>query len=644
MKYFTAYIPAFKIILTALIAFTAYRLFFLFFNSESIPEHAEHVAFLYYRSLLYGVNFDLVIICYILSPFVIFCFIQQFLLPEKQQEGSRAHTLFKWYFIIALSVCLFICAADIPYFKQFATHLNKDAFTWGSSPGFVFKLVFSSFSYWGFLLLFFLLSVFIYFRVSAIIRTVVFPSARLNKLAATGIFLMLALFTFIGARGRTALKSPIKTGTAFFSEYAFFNQLGLNPCFVFFNSLKQEREWPFLSAAFSDTELNANLKRISIQPSKIVSPFERDYAFDEAPKKFNVVVVVMESMSMTKMGYYNCKHLTNCFDTLVKQGVFFDHFFSSGIHTFNGLFSVETGFPAIMNIHPLNTYTNKSFKGISYWLKQNGYSTNFFTCHDGQFDNMEGFMKFNQFDQFYSQDDYPTDKVVSSLGVPDHYLFDFALEKMTALNGTRTPFLSYILTSSDHGPWVVPTDIPFKPTASDEHDRSTQYADWSIGYFIEKAKKCNWFNNTLFVFVADHGVNYGHTYAMPLSYNHIPCLFYMPSQLKHDTISSLGGQIDILPTILSFLKMPFKNTSMGIDLMHEKRPYMYFTADSKIAGISDQFYYFELLDEQKEFLYRFEKLDTKNFIDDYKATADSMKEYSLEMIRTANYVIKNKLY
>jgi phosphoglycerol transferase MdoB-like AlkP superfamily enzyme len=206
------------------------------------------------------------------------------------------------------------------------------------------------------------------------------------------------------------------------------------------------------------------------------------------------------------------------------------------------------------------------------------------------------------------------------------------------------PFFSYILTSSDHGPWVVPTDIPFKPDAADEHDRSTQYADWAIGYFMNKARKCDWFDHTLFVFVADHGVNYGHTYAMPLSYHHIPCLFYMPSQLKPDTISSLGGQIDLLPTLLNFLKIPFRNAGMGIDLMHEKRPYMYFTADSKIAAISDEFYYFELMDEQKEFLYRFKNLDTKNLMDDYKAKADSMKHYALEMTRAANYILKNKLY
>jgi phosphoglycerol transferase MdoB-like AlkP superfamily enzyme len=633
MKYVTVYIPAFKIIVTALIAFTVYRLSFMLFNLESIPSHPDHAAFLYYRSLLYGINFDLVIICYILSPFVIFCFIQQI----SERLFVKGIIFFKWYFVVLFSLCLLICAADIPYYKQFATHLNRDALSWSASAGFVFKLIFSSFSYWGFFLLFLLLSLFVYKRISAIIDNIAIPRYRLNKPAITGVFLVLALFTFIGARGRTALKSPIKTGTAFFSEYAFFNQLGLNPCFVFFHSLKQQQQWPFLTKPFNEQELRADLQQLSTPPPHPLGALERTYTFDEPVRKFNVMVILMESMSMTKMGYYNCPHLTKNLDSLAKQGVFFNRFYSAGIHTFNGLFSTETGFPAVMNIHPLNHYTNKSFKGLSYWLKQNGYVTHFFTSHDGQFDNMEGFMKFNHFDHFFSQDDYPSSQVVSTLGVPDHYLFEFVIEKMNTHHAqTQQPFFSYVLTSSDHGPWVIPDHIPFRPNADNEYDRSTQYADWAIGYFMNKARTCSWFNNTLFVFVADHGVSYGHTYAMPLSYHHIPCIFYMPSQLKPDTVSSIGGQIDVLPTVLSFLKIPFKNSSMGIDLMHEKRP--------KLGAINQEYYYFHLMDDQKEFLYRFKDLDTKNYINIYRSKADSMKHYASEMIRTADYLIKNKLY
>lgn len=632
-KFFEPYIPMFKVMITAIIAFTFYRVCFIFFNREAIPIEASNKAFLYSRALLFGLNFDLVVICYVVAPFFIFISFCQF----SGKTFLSFYKLFKWYFTILFCICVFICSADIPYYKQFGGHVNKAIFVWAESPLFIGKLVFSNFVYWGYLILFISLSLFIYKCISRIFSSIQIQKNVVNKFTTIIVFLVLSLFLFVGMRGRTEPKSPIRVGTAFFCEYVFFNQLGLNPCFVFLNSVfDRKKQWEFLTVKDNDAEFY-----------KIIDNKEYTHipALDTLARKYNIILVLMESMAISKMGYYKCTHLTSRFDALVREGVFFNKFYSAGIHTFNGLFSTETGFPAIMDVHPLITYNQKSFKGISYWLKQNGYTNYFFTSHDPQFDNMVGFMKFNHFDVIYSQNDYPDEKAISTLGVPDHYLFDYTLKKMDEhVQEKHTPFFSYILTSSDHGPWEIPADIPFKPTGKNIQDRATQYADWALGHFIDEAKKYDWFNNTLFVFVADHGLSFGHTYSMPLSYNHIPCLFYMPSQLKPDTISSLGGQIDVLPTIMNFLKIPFKNNSMGIDLMHEKRPYMYFTADSKIGCIDDTYYYIHLLEEQKELLYKFKDLDKHNYLVEYKSKADSMKNYSEEMLRKANYIIENKLY
>jgi phosphoglycerol transferase MdoB-like AlkP superfamily enzyme len=642
--YLSPYIPVVQVMVTAILAFTFYRICFIFFNSDAIPANTNDTLFLYSRALLYGLNFDIVITCYFIAPFLVFVFIKN----QLPAFNTKGYGIFKWYLRIIFTICFLICAADIPFYKQFGGHLNKGFLVWTESPGFVLQLIFSNIMYFGYLVLFILLTIFFYKRTNKIFASIHNTKQETTRRSISiPLFLLIGLFTFIGIRGRTARKSPIRIGTAFFSEHVFFNQLGLNPCFVFFHSvMERNKEYTFLSDEYSEASFKNALQDIASKKEYTVNANnERVYTFDSLPKKYNVVVVLMESMSITKMGYYGCEHLTSRFDSLVSKGVFFDHFYSAGIHTFNGLFSTETGFPAIMNEHPLNNYNQKAFKGIAYWLKQNGYTNYFFTSHDPQFDNMEGFFKFNQFDQIYSQIDYPAEKAIGPLGVPDHYLFDYALQKITAhANEKKTPFFSYILTSSNHGPWDIPDDIAYKPSAKEKQDRATQYADWSIGNFMEQAKKQTWYSNTVFIFVADHGGNLGHTYSMPLSFNHIPCLFYMPSQLKADTISSVGGQIDVMPTLLSFLKMPFKNTSMGIDLMKETRPYMYFTADSKIGCINNTYYHIDLLDEQKELLYQYKDLDRHSYCEEQRAKADSMKRYSYQMIKTANYIIKNKLY
>lgn len=624
---FSPYRTLFRIAILGIVIFSIYRFSFLAYNHAAIPDNTNDTAWLYFRSLTYGLNFDLVIICYFIAPYLLFLFVSHIL----NRSFSAFSAFFKWYFIFLFVTAFLICCADIPYYEQFGTHFNRQFSLWMDSPGIVFGLIFSNFFYLSAALIFIFGSILISRIIS---RTFHQKQEHISipKWKSVLVFLFLGLFTFIGMRGRTAAKSPIRIGTAFFSEHYFFNQLGLNPCFVFAKSIsEQNKQWTFL-----DEEQSGDT---------FASSFNKEYTFTEPPRKHNVVIVLMESMAISKMGYYGCTKLTTRFDTLVQNGLFFDRFYSAGIHTFNGVFSTETGFPAIMDIHPLTSYDKKKFNGISSHLKKNGYSNYFFTSHDPQFDNLEGFMLFNDFDKVYSQVDHPADKALSTLGVPDHYLFEHALGKMNEhVKEKNSPFFSYILTSSDHTPWEIPDDVPFKATAENKSDRATQYADWAIGNFIENAKKQSWFNNTVFVFVSDHGMNWGHTYAMPLSYHHIPCLFYMPTELKADTVSNVGGQIDIMPTLLSFLKIPFKNTSMGIDLLNEKRPFMYFSADNKIGCIDDKYYYIHLFDENKELLYKYKDLETRSYLDEMKTKTDSMRAYSHKMIRMANNIIDSRSY
>ena len=152
---------------------------------------------------------------------------------------------------------------------------------------------------------------------------------------------------------------------------------------------------------------------------------------------------------------------------------------------------------------------------------------------------MEGFFTQNGYKQTYSAFDLPKEKTISVTGVADHEIFNLFFS--TTNKGDRSrPFLSFIMTGSDHGPWQIPTDIPFKPNADTEEKRSTQYADWAIGEFMKKAKQQEWYSNTLFIFLGDHGYSIGGTYEMPLSYNQVPFVLHKPNTLKADTNHNLG--------------------------------------------------------------------------------------------------------
>ena len=380
-----------------------------------------------------------------------------------------------------------------------------------------------------------------------------------------------------------------------------------------------------------------NFKDISSHTNLFIRVVEKS----DSIKKLNVVVVLMESMCAAKMGAYSQKSLTPNLINLTKESIYFSNFYSSGIHTYNGIFSAITGFPALLHEHALEKYVDKKFNCLPSNLKNEGYQTMFFTTHDEQFDNMAGFLKYNDVDEIFSEKDFPSNQSISTLGVPDHVMFDFAIEK---LNQKQQPFFSMMLTSSDHGPWEIPTNIPFKPNGVDEKERATQYADWSIKRFLENAKKQKWFDNTLFVFLGDHGVSFGHTYQMPLSFHHAPCIFYCPKYITPQLNASLSGQIDVFPTIMGLLGFKYENHSLGINLLKEKRPCIYFSADNKIGCIGSKYYYFDLLDAKQEFLYEYENLSNNNEVNEKQMLSDSLKNYAFTMFQTAHYLISKKKY
>ena len=72
---------------------------------------------------------------------------------------------------------------------------------------------------------------------------------------------------------------------------------------------------------------------------------------------------------------------------------------------------------------------------------------------------------------------------------------------------------------------------------------------------------------------------------------------------------------------------------MGINLFKNKRPFMYFCADDKI-GCLDKEYYLIIRPENNESLYRYENLETDNYIDSFKSKSDSMKRYMFSMMQT----------
>ena len=585
---------------TYLLGIACFAIFRLVLSIVCFNELTDVPVMTYLGSLFMGFRFDTVISGYILAiPFLLSIAIE--LIPLK----SYNYKMFLFALIfITYSVSFALCATDIPYYNYFNSRLTISIFNWISTPSIMLDMLVSSPAYYPFILMFIVMIFVFFILLRKILRS--WQNDHLSRVPVgwwriknMGFFVAFSIIMFIGIRGRIEQKSPIRWGTAYFSIYAFPNQLGLNPVFTFIYSILEKDKMTNDDLMDPATAINYVRNYFNINNvNEFDSPIARDYNKDSAQNKYNVVIVLMESMSSGYLGSSGrfAPSATPFLDSISRNSYYFDNFYSIGIHTFTGIHGVFLSMPSPLSEgNPFDNMDNmRPFAGIAQILRENGYHTLFACPHDEQFDNIGGAMRANGFERIVSQQDF-FGGLSSPWGVEDHVLFERTLPHINELAAGKTPFLAVLLTTSNHGPYYVPDDRPadFVIHQSDEKLRAVEYADHSMQYFIDQARKEDWFDNTLFVFVADHGRKFTSPYLMDLDYNHIPMIIYAPKIIiKPQVINNIGMQIDIFPTVMHLLGFEYINNTLGIDLLSEKRPYAYFTAD-KILGIVDSvhFYY-----------------------------------------------------
>jgi phosphoglycerol transferase MdoB-like AlkP superfamily enzyme len=592
------------------------------------------------RAFVMGIRFDTVISGYLLLlPYLI--------LTIFFISGKRYHLVFQTVFIlivILFTLAFVICAADIPYFNQFFSRLTISAFQWADSPVFVMKMIVEEPRYWVYFIPFILVVILFYKLLKRAFKSAEMqPPVQRNiwlKLIVSLIFLGLIL---VGIRGRIEQKAPIKVGTAYITNNPFLNQLGLNPVFTLMQSYLENLDQRNEAINLMDEQQAITMLQEYLKIDSVNSyyPLYRQVIPDSvSANKPNVVIIIMESMAASKMSRNGNKlNLTPFLDSLALNSYYFDSIYTAGIHTFNGVFSTLFSYPAIFRQQPMRESRILKYNGISNTLKELGYSTTYITTHDGQFDNIQGFLGTNSFDQIITEDDYPSEEAKTTLGVPDDYMFRFSIPVLNKLHEKGKPFLVAFMTASNHGPYYLPDY--YIPGNNDLKDQMIEYSDWALQQFMKMASKQEWFANTLFVFVADHGIHKKRSYDISLEYHHTPLIFYAPELLPESRIfNQIGGQIDVYPTIMGILKQPWINNTAGIDLLKEGRPYIMVNSIDNYGVIGKEFFLIVKHDGSSK-LFRYRNGSMKDYSSQFPEIKKRMDEYARCNLQVFQYINDN---
>ena len=621
---------------TCLLVFSILRLLFMLTNhalTGNIPSHALNYA-LFNRGLLYDINVSSYLI---ILPFIVLCFGEIFTRLKQVLDSIAKYLLFSMICLI-----LAIYASDFPFFSYYNSHLTKAIFSWIDHPLLMVKALFSYGSYMVFFVLFIIGCIVIlkwirFLHSRIIVNKYVLASGRSFQLIGLLACLFLIL---IGMRGEFRLHyKPLLPEHALFSNYAFANQLGMNPVFSFVESYSSNN----INYFDDKVAVSKACKYLKIKP-EYNSPVARKVSFDNPVVKHNVVIILMESMSADIMGIYgHPDKLTPFLDSLAIENIAFSAIYTDGIHTYNGVFSSLYGLPSVLNFKPTKTpltVANK-YSGISDILHPLGYRTLYFCNGDKDFDNLDFFLRSNEFDEVIGQEEYASEVIYNNWGVTDHTMFENSLNRLNTIHRNNQPFLAAFMTISAHVGYVPPKEATYSFRSKESQKQAYEFADLSLRYFFNEASKQDWYDNTIFLLIADHGQNLKQTYDLSLSYFHTPLIIVAPFLHERKQYDKIGLQLDVVPTIMGILKIPYINNTLGIDLRQESRPFAYFSSDDKIGCLNER-YFLVIRNHGKESLYQYKNNDLNNYLDQHQQLADSMRAYVYSMYQTTQYLINSK--
>lgn len=509
---------------------------------------------------------------------------------------------------------------------------------WIENPAFVIKMIFQEPSYWGILIpttiILYLLGK-QFFKWAKDLEQV--NSKPLwNKLLA---FLLLGLLFFFGIRGKIRMDvSPLGPVDAYFSDYSVLNQLSLNPVFTLIKSFEsQSKSSNKHLTLMPDQEAIKLLKKELKRSGNEFSPIAQEIKPSGKKHNWNVVLVLMEGTSAIRMDSLGSEdHCMPFLDSLASHSLFYKRAFSSGIHTHNGIYSTMTGFPALLDRQAMNQLPILRYNSLPKILEKHGYNRIYFTNHDVEFDNVGGFLTENGIDQLVGDRVYPKDSALSTLGVPDDYMFRYSLPYLDSLASLDDPFLAFYMTTSNHKPYQFPDY--YRKRFEDDELNGYAYADWSIDLFMNQLQNKPWFDSTIFVFMADHGWAINPIYDLSVNHSHVPLLFYCPALFQPESKDEFALQIDVLPTVLGMLNLPYTNYSLGIDLRKQKREYAFFNSDNKFGVMSKDYLYIHRINAPSS-LHKYPARE--NLIDQFPKKVELMQKYGFMHMQTSSYLIKN---
>ena len=504
-----------------------------------------------------GLINDLIELIYLLLPFSLLLLV----LPHSWLQKKRGRILLILALCLSIYNLLFLNVAEFYFFDEFNARFNLIAVDYLIYPHEVLINIWESYP----VALWLTLNL----AVTLILGYPLWSLTKFNKILLfkqrVALFSVHILLTIL-------VSVFVSTNSLNVTHDRVMNEISSNGMSSFFKALTTN-QLNYLTY-YSTRDPDTSFQRLTTELAKGGGQFTHladqrlDRRFAENPQglgKLNVVIIVEESFGAEFIGSYgDSRQLTPEFDQLAQQGMFFKHAWATGTRTVRGLEAITLSFPPIPTESVIKRPGNENMANWGTVMQTAGYHTSFIYGGYGYFDNMNYFYRHNGF-AVRDRTNIPSPKFANIWGVSDEDLFHHATHYYDNL---QLPFFSIIMTTSNHKPFTFPEGIEGIPAHGGGREAGIRYADYALGRFFEEAQQHDWFEQTVFVVVADHGARVYGKAEIPLYSYEIPLLIFAPNHLSPSTIEREISQLDIAPTVLGLLGLEYEAPFFGQNIFN----------------------------------------------------------------------------
>ena len=308
----------------------------------------------------------------------------------------------------------------------------------------------------------------------------------------------------------------------------------------------------------------------------------------------NIIVIQTESLeSMVLDAEYQGQEITPELNRILEDSIWFTDVHEQVL--FGNSCDAELMF--LTSTYPISSgsafmrYGDNTYNAIPKILSSSGYSSLAMHGDDPNFWNREtvysgfGFLDYVTEESF----DY-TDE--GGMGILDECFFHQATDELDAL---PDPYFEFLITLSSHIPFELPEECNTMDLEddgkTDDYMQAIHYTDACIGDFIDNLESSGELDNSAVVIYGDHeGLSkyYGTDFAD--NDMHVPFIVYIPG-LDGFTVDSIGGQVDMLPTLLYLMgvdESEYSYSVMGRNLLGDGAGAVLMASGEIIGECADQ--------------------------------------------------------